>query len=146
MFSCRGFGFQFPDALQSPLGLQAKLLVHVIFNSQDRSLVPHWGFRIFNEKMKTSSRLAIPRIPTRSLLLSPPGSAPDPRDHYLVTITLPLIGVSGFPMPKCIYPRDSRLLESRLDDSWPHTTELSPFSNLLTAGSHSTELSTFLIC
>jgi hypothetical protein len=44
---------------------------------------------------------------------SPPGSAPGPRDHHPVTTTLPLVGVSGFAMPKCMRLRNSRLLESR---------------------------------
>jgi hypothetical protein len=67
------FGLEIPDVLQFPLALQAKLLVHMTFISQDRSLVPHRGFRLSNEKMQMSSGLVIPRILTHPLRDSSPG-------------------------------------------------------------------------
>jgi hypothetical protein len=68
---------------------------------------------------------------------SPPGLTPGRCDHHPEANILPLVGVSGFVMPKCIHLRDSRSLKSRssvaltaglhyafvfllcCDDSWP---------------------------
>jgi hypothetical protein len=55
-----------------------------------------------------------------------------------VTSVLSLVGVSGFPMPKCNCSRDSRSSKSRLSamlTAGPHNGA-SHFSDMLTAGSH----------
>jgi hypothetical protein len=64
---------RFPIRSFAALASRAKSLVHVTFISQDRSLVPHRGFRLSNVEMQTSPGLAIPRIPTRPLRASSPG-------------------------------------------------------------------------